>query len=315
MSLIDRALYDQLTASLQGQPSVDHAQDNPPCPASDNLAGSAYPKLRFWMQTQYNTWTNSPEAHAEANWKLAYLEDMNGIMVSKDSIKAIQKAMRAGWIELVKKELAPNSWSKICTSAQDLYHTIIEKSFPIFKLAHKGWKLDYLCATDYPGWIRNNVNETGRWLITSGNKGMKNENDGQKIVFTGSRKQKVKRSASGPEGASRKRFKVDTNLDMSSLLFGDDAYDYNFPASTTSKSNSVSTPPLPCSLSGPVSLPASPVSSSSAVPHLMSVPRIFKVVSHAIFFISHSIFIAYSNCIQLFKFNPPSPRCITYSSI
>ena len=115
-SLVGRTLYDQLTASLQGQPSVDRT-DNPPCPALDDPTGSAYPKLHFWTQSQYNTWTNSPQAYAEANWKLAYLEDINGIIVSKDSIKAIWKAMCAGWIELVKKELAPKSWSKICASA------------------------------------------------------------------------------------------------------------------------------------------------------------------------------------------------------
>jgi len=137
MSLIGRALYDQLTASLQGQPSVDHT-DNPPCPALDDPTGSTYPKLHFWTQLQYNTWTNSLQAYVEANWKLAYLENINGIMVSKDSIKAICKAMRTGWIELVKKKLAPKSWSKICTSAQDFYHAMIEKSFPIFKLTHKG---------------------------------------------------------------------------------------------------------------------------------------------------------------------------------
>ena len=81
---------------------------------------------------------------------------------------------------------------------------MIGKSFPIFKLTHKGWKLDYLCATDYPGWIRNNIDENGTWLVTSGHKAVKNEEDSQEIVFTGSGKWKVKQSAPDAERARKK---------------------------------------------------------------------------------------------------------------
>ena len=88
---------------------------------------------------------------------------------------------------------------------------MIEKSFPIFKLAYKGWKLDFLCATDYPGWVRNNVDEEGRWLVTSGHKAVKNEEDGQEIVFTGSGKRKAKRSAPDAE-RTRKKIKGESIL-------------------------------------------------------------------------------------------------------
>ena len=111
-----------------------------------------------------------------------------------------------------------------------------------------------------------------RWLVTSGHKAVKNEEDSQEIVFTGSRKQKAKWSAPDAERA-RTKIKgesipvcslqcannvyiriADTDLDMSPP-FGDDLYDSNAPAST----ELVSAPtPLPCSSS----VSASPLSAS-----------------------------------------------------
>jgi hypothetical protein len=57
---------------------------------------------------------------------------------------------------------------------------MIEKSFPIFKLGHNRWKLDYLCATDYPSWVRNNLNEDSKWFA-SGNKSMKTEEEPEAV--------------------------------------------------------------------------------------------------------------------------------------
>ena len=75
---------------------------------------------------------------------------------------------------------------------------MIEKVFPIFKLAQNGWKLDLLCANDYPGWVRNNINHEGNWHIK---KGIKCEEDSGDAI-SGGRKWKAKRSTS--EGAKKK---------------------------------------------------------------------------------------------------------------
>lgn len=97
-------MYDQLTALLQGRQSLDTKSS-----ITVDPIGAAYPKLCFWMQIKYNKWTNSPEAHSHTHWKTPFLEDINAVTVSKDTIKAIQKAMCAGWIELVDKGMVPKS--------------------------------------------------------------------------------------------------------------------------------------------------------------------------------------------------------------
>ncbi|KIK95457.1 hypothetical protein PAXRUDRAFT_140612, partial [Paxillus rubicundulus Ve08.2h10] len=88
-----------------------------------------------------------------------FIEDINSITVSKDTLKAIQKVIHTGWIELINKGIVLESWGRLCTSGQALFHLMIEKLFPIFKLAQNGWKLDLLCGNNYPGWVRNNLND------------------------------------------------------------------------------------------------------------------------------------------------------------
>ncbi|KIK78284.1 hypothetical protein PAXRUDRAFT_164380, partial [Paxillus rubicundulus Ve08.2h10] len=138
----------------------------------DNPTGSAYPNICFWTQTKFNEWSNSPGAHTDKNWKMSFLEDTNSATMFRDTIKAIRKGMCTGWMELVSTGMAPKSWSKACASTRVLFHSMMEKSFPIFKLTHNGWKLDHLCANYYPGWVRNNSNKAGEWLT---NKAMKTE--------------------------------------------------------------------------------------------------------------------------------------------
>ena len=292
---MSRTLYNQLTASLQGRFSLGGGGDPPSLPSQDDSTGSAYPKLRFWTQTQYNHWTNSPEAHAETNWKLAYLEDASGVMVSKDTIKAIWKALRAGWTDLVNKGLAPKSWSKICTSARELFHAMIEKSFPIFKLGHNGWKLDYLCATDYPSWVRNNLNEDGKWFA-SGNKSMKTEEEpeaaGQEMemVSIANGKRKTKRST--PEGG-RKKLKgkcFSLSLQCSNTTYVVDTTDLD--ASAARDNASSQSPdqvyndnnlygPLQSSSVTPTSSTASSTSSPTLAPAVVQVPTTTIVPSIA----------------------------------
>ncbi|KIK75974.1 hypothetical protein PAXRUDRAFT_38636, partial [Paxillus rubicundulus Ve08.2h10] len=165
-----KTLYDQLTASLQGRQSSDPDSSV----AVDDPTGAAYPNLCFWTQSKYSEWTHSPEAHSHGNWKTVFIENINGVTVSKDTLKAIRKAIRVGWIELINKGIVPESWGRLCASGRALFHSMIEKLFPIFKLAQNGWKLDLLCSNDYPGWVRNNTDDEGSWIINK----VKCEEDG-----------------------------------------------------------------------------------------------------------------------------------------
>ncbi|KAG0708310.1 hypothetical protein DFH29DRAFT_870870 [Suillus ampliporus] len=47
--------------------------------------------------------------------------------------------------------------SKATASARQLIHTLVEDTYPLFKFADDGWKLDYLATTSYPSWRCNNL--------------------------------------------------------------------------------------------------------------------------------------------------------------
>ncbi|KAF9232265.1 hypothetical protein BU15DRAFT_67620 [Melanogaster broomeanus] len=54
---------------------------------------------------------------ADPHWKTAFLEDVNSVVVSKDTVKAIWKAICTSWIELADKGIALKLWSKLCASS------------------------------------------------------------------------------------------------------------------------------------------------------------------------------------------------------
>ncbi|KIK79375.1 hypothetical protein PAXRUDRAFT_161429 [Paxillus rubicundulus Ve08.2h10] len=142
-----KATLDQLAASL--------GSSTPPPPGSIKAA-EMYPKMQFWMQTKYNEWTNTAEAHGNHWWKLTYLEDGEGNTISDDLLKGIHKKIQGIWAKLVEKDMAPKTWGKATVSAKELVYTHIYKVFPFLQQAESDWKLDLLCGNNYPGWYRNN---------------------------------------------------------------------------------------------------------------------------------------------------------------
>ncbi|KAG1830788.1 hypothetical protein EV424DRAFT_1374497 [Suillus variegatus] len=51
----------------------------------------------------------------------------------------------------------PQSWGKVSASGRQLVHSLMEDTFPLFKFADNGWKLDFLATSSYPSWRRNNL--------------------------------------------------------------------------------------------------------------------------------------------------------------
>ncbi|KAF8549314.1 hypothetical protein OG21DRAFT_1488646 [Imleria badia] len=153
-----RTMLDQLSASLQNQKIASAA-------TAPVKTAEMYPNVRFWTQKQYNEWTNSAEAHADCHYKIAFLEDEQGAVVSDATLKAIRKKICGCWAELVDKNMAPKSWGKATTSTKEFVHATIYKSYPILQLAENDWKLELLCSGDYPGWVRNNLDSQGKWQV------------------------------------------------------------------------------------------------------------------------------------------------------
>ena len=187
-------MLDQLSTSLQKPTTV------PSMTKSANL----YPKLRFWTQSKYNEWTNTAEAHSDPRYRFAFIEDEQGNTVPDVTLKAIRKTIRGCWAELVVKAMAPKSWGKANASAKEVVFSLAYKSFPFLQLAENDWKVDLLCSVDYPGWVRNNLDDKGNWIASCRVKQEDEATTGDEPAGSVSKKRKAKPVKSEP---LEKRFK------------------------------------------------------------------------------------------------------------
>ena len=176
-----RNMFDQLSVTLH---TTGNASPQVPVKKTAEL----YPNICFWTQVQYNQWTGTAKAHADTWWKLTYLELEEGGTVSDSALRAICKKVQGCWVELITQNMAPKSWGKASTSAKDLIYNNVYKSFPFLQLTKNNWKIEILCSSDYPGWVRNNLDDQGKWQV-------KQEDDtipGEESVFGASKKRKAK---------------------------------------------------------------------------------------------------------------------------
>ncbi|KAI6104463.1 hypothetical protein EDD16DRAFT_1707685 [Pisolithus croceorrhizus] len=80
------------------------------------------------------------------------------------------------WVELMHRKLAPLSWGRLSATACQFVHDLMEGTYPDFKFANNGWKLDYLASNTYPAWRKGKLDDNGRWKQKQG-KGIKIEDD------------------------------------------------------------------------------------------------------------------------------------------
>ncbi|KAI5995916.1 hypothetical protein EDD15DRAFT_2420965 [Pisolithus albus] len=158
------------TAFLQASTSPKPKPE--PAPATP----TNYPLVRFWDREDWDKYLESPEGQTSKRGTMGFLEDKDGNPPSREMAKAIRKLLHGGWVELVYKDLAPPSWGKLSASARQFIHNLMESSFPDFKLANNGWKLDYLASTTYPAWQKGTLDDNGKWKPKKG-KGLKTEDD------------------------------------------------------------------------------------------------------------------------------------------
>ncbi|KAI5990605.1 hypothetical protein EDD15DRAFT_2279342 [Pisolithus albus] len=162
-----------------------------------------YPSVCFWDQEDWDKYLESPKGQMSKRGTMGFLEDKDGNPPSRETVKAIRKLLRGGWVELVHKDVVPPSWGKLSAGARQFIHNLMERSFPDFKLANNGWKLDYLASTTYPAWQKGTLDDNGRWKQKKG-KGFKieddeNDNDGDSTDEVGmKRKALVCKSEAGP---------------------------------------------------------------------------------------------------------------------
>jgi len=114
-----------------------------------------HPKIRFWSHADYIAFVSSPEAQGIDRGKLPYLENVDGTAVSPGDIKTIRTTLRTVWAELLQRQMAPPTWTKITASAKALVYDFMIKKHPLFGLDTDGFKLEGLCIQDYSGWCKN----------------------------------------------------------------------------------------------------------------------------------------------------------------
>ncbi|KAG1768398.1 hypothetical protein EDD22DRAFT_949601 [Suillus occidentalis] len=136
-----------------------------------------YPRISFWTQDDYMEWLETASSRTADRGKLPYLEDVDGAPVPETTIKAIRKLLRGGWCELLSRKMAPQSWGKVSASGRQLVHSLMEGTFPLFKFADNGWKLDYLATSSYPSWRRNNLDSDNNCKSRDGIKKEEEAND------------------------------------------------------------------------------------------------------------------------------------------
>ncbi|KAG1780967.1 hypothetical protein EV702DRAFT_1042653 [Suillus placidus] len=153
-----KAMFERLVSSIRSDLlQSDSTIIGPSSADSTRPTRQLYPGISFWTQDNYMEWLETASSRTADRGKLPYLEDADGAPVPETTIKAISKLLRGGWSELLSRKMAPQSWGKVSASGRQLVHSLMEGTFPLFKFADNGWKLDYLATSSYPSWRRNNL--------------------------------------------------------------------------------------------------------------------------------------------------------------
>lgn len=123
-----------------------------------------HPNIKFWKIKDYEMWLNTPEAQVSQWGKEPYLEEENGEPVSSKKLTNICACLRSVWAELVNLKRAPQTWGELDRPGRELFHSNVEKVFPLFRCAEGNWKLERLARLSYPAWRAHYVDKNGNWL-------------------------------------------------------------------------------------------------------------------------------------------------------
>ncbi|KAF8834479.1 hypothetical protein BDN67DRAFT_573168 [Paxillus ammoniavirescens] len=198
---IIRSMYQNLLIETQSAPKAESVVHPTPL---------THPKVRFWKQSQFNTFVLSPEGAVAKLGSSPYLETEDGEPIGYESIKAIRQTLRGAWTKLANQGKAPQTWGMLSVSRSELFNLLMETAYPLFKLVDDGWKLKRFATQAYPAWRAIHLDEDCR-LLLKGKKAIKMEVDENAVSG-----QKRKGDKSLPK-TSGKRFKGEENSPGPSL--------------------------------------------------------------------------------------------------
>lgn len=86
---------------------------------------------------------------------------------------------------------APQVWGELDTTGRDFFHSYVEKSWPLFRCAEGGWKLEKLARTSYPAWRVTHIDVHGNWLAKEDRKKRKLKTEPEDGLASLQKKQKL----------------------------------------------------------------------------------------------------------------------------
>ena len=153
---------------------------DPPSP----LDWHDFDDVKFWTKSSWNIYERSQRGATNGNAKRAkkrgrpeketpdddgdslepntthiYLEEEDGIPVSKALVTQQGQKMRSLWATLGKHGLAPTVWSEADSLTIQFVDSSIltDPRFHYLRLCDDNWKLKHWISKNYPSWVRNHL--------------------------------------------------------------------------------------------------------------------------------------------------------------
>ncbi|SJL17288.1 uncharacterized protein ARMOST_20835 [Armillaria ostoyae] len=98
---------------------------------------------------------NNDETDQTGNVGMRYVEDKDGVPVSKAYTSVIQQQAYAIWTDWAKQGDAPPNWGSVSAAGKHKFKKVMLKEFPELRLCAFNWKLDKLATLYYPSWIQS----------------------------------------------------------------------------------------------------------------------------------------------------------------
>ncbi|EIW74968.1 hypothetical protein CONPUDRAFT_159728 [Coniophora puteana RWD-64-598 SS2] len=154
---------------------------------------AAFPKVEFWLRTDYTGWDGDQVGDDEEHGATPYLEDEFGEKITRETVDAIKLTLRSMWTGYAKSgDLLP-SWGVQTFDVREEIRDVMYAKYPWLTLCLNDWKLEFLCSKTFPNYKRAKLDDDGNLKI-------KADNPDDQDTSKSTRK---KRSASASKGSTR----------------------------------------------------------------------------------------------------------------
>lgn len=112
-----------------------------------------YLSVRFWKREAYNDHEKFRKATSET--PDSYIENEDGLAVSKETLNEIGAVSRRLILEMFGKRIIPKTWGVLDAKSREFYLNSMENENSELRLCHHQWKADLFASKSYSS-IRDN---------------------------------------------------------------------------------------------------------------------------------------------------------------